>query len=251
MMTSNLMRRPVALITRESDGGDRTAQLRETIRVAQEELDRQGDGTATYVVSLTHERIGLRRIGIDDSDGVSASAGLADVALQLVELASSKAARASIDPDSFDTSTEYEAALERRSRGFQVLEITRAGDTSRWRVTGSGPNGPFDLDIQAASAEDASFQARWDRSGRGSRPMSRDTAGNELAQLYEIEISGVEANPVTLRELYDGVVAAIGQGDDSNSWTPQIQEGEAWIRLQLQIAKLRDVFRSQDAEGAI
>ncbi len=172
------------------------------------------------------------------------------MALQLVEVASAKAARASIDPDSFDTSTEYEAALERRSRGFQVLEITRGGETSRWRVTGSGPSGPFDLDFQAASAEDAGFQARWDRSGRGTRPMTRDTASDELARMYEVEISGIQANPVTLRELYDAVLAAVGQGSDSGNWNPQIvQGGEGWNHLRLQMAKLRDVFRQSGRGG--
>ena len=245
----NLTERSIALIMQDAPPDERRSRLRALIRDAERELEDNENRDAAFVVTLTHERLGLRHVGVSEGDGVRAGADLTEIALSLIEQASTKAARDTISYDSYDSQDEYDAAVERRSRTFQIVSLSRKADPERWHVRGSGPSGTFELDVQAATAGDAEFQARWDRAAAQGGMVTRDTAAQHLAVLFEVSIHDVAANPVTLRELYDGVVAALGQGPDAAAWKPQISPGEDWDRLRTQIGKLSQVFGSATSRG--
>lgn len=238
----NLTERSIALIMQDAAPDERRSRLRALIRDAERELEDDENRDAAFVVTLTHERLGLRHVGVSESDAARAGADLTEIALSLIEQASTKAARDTISYDSYDSQDEYDAAVERRSRTFQIVSLTRRADPERWHVRGSGPDGPFEQDVQAATAGDAEFQARWDRAAARGGMVTRDTAAQHLAVLFEISVQDVAANPVTLRELYDGIVAAMAQGPDAAAWQPQISPGEDWDRLRSQIGKLSQVF---------
>lgn len=246
---SNLTERSIALIMQEAPPDERRSRLRALIRDAERELEDDENRDAAFVVTLTHERLGLRHVGVSESESLRAGADLTEIALTLIEQASTKAARDTISYDSYDSQDEYEAAVERRSRTFQIVSLTRKTDPERWHVRGSGPNGSFEMDVQAATAGDAEFQARWDRAAAQGGMVTRDTATEHLAVLFEIAVQDVVANPVTLRELYDGVVAALGQGPDAAAWNPQISPGADWDRLRAQIGKLSQVFGTATSRG--
>lgn len=246
---TNLTERSIALIMQEAPPDERRSRLRALIRDAERELEDDENRDAAFVVTLTQERLGLRHVGVSEGEGIRAGADLAEIAVSLIEQASTKAARDTISYDSYDSQDEYDAAVERRSRTFQIVSLTRKADPERWLVRGSGPNGAFEVDVQAGSSGDAEFQARWDRAAAHGGMVTRDTAAEHLAVLFEVSIQDVVANPVTLRELYDSVVAAFGQGPDATAWQPHIAPGADWDRLRAQIGKLTQVFGLSPAGG--
>lgn len=244
-----LVQRSIALITHDAAPNERRSRLLALRADVERQLQDEDSRDALFVVRLTHERLGLRRVGLEADERLSAEADLAEIAIQIIERATLQAARDTIHSDSYDTVGEYEAAVERRSRSFQIVSIERPANARRWRVRGQGAEGPFESDIQAATQRDAEFQAQWEHSSN-SEPVTRDNASQHLGALFDVRISDVMPNPVTLRELYDGIVAALGQGPDATTWRPHITDGEAWDALRAQVEKLTEVFGTAPTGGA-
>jgi hypothetical protein len=243
--------RSIALIAQEAPAEDREGFLRALIRKAQEEIDATSALSADYIVHLTHERLGARRVGLSGDNAPPPGADLIEVAVTLIERATLKAAGDSIQSDSYDSAAEYSAAVERRSRTFQVVAIERPGDAERWHVRGKHRGESFEQDVMVSGPNDAEFQARWGDSALRSGPVTRDNAVEYLSKLLEIEILDVTPNPVTLHELYESVVAAFGQGTDPTRWNTHITDADGFDLLKQRMSKLAKLFPDASVEGAL
>lgn len=204
----------VSLVSQARSPDERLESLQRLISEAHAEIADIEAAPRIFTAELEHPRHGIYKIGVDPDTLDGTTGSLMDISLALLTSAASIAAGRSIDPRSFDTQLEHEAAVAKRAASFQIIGIRHSDDASRWFARGTTSQGEaFETYVHAVDEQEADFQARWYATTLKSRAaIDLETLPAFLGSLYEVTLELVEPRPVDLAELASasaGLVAHI------------------------------------------
>jgi hypothetical protein len=193
----------VSLVSQARSSDERLESLKRLISEARAEIDGIEAAPRVFTAELEHPRHGIYKIGVDPESLDGTTGSLMDISLALLTSAARMAASRSIDPRSFDTHSEHEAAIAKRAASFQIIGIRHSEDAFRWIAKGVTAQGePFETYVYAVDEPEADFQARWHAATLKRRaPIELETLPGFLGSLYEVSIEHVEPRPVDLSEL--------------------------------------------------
>lgn len=193
----------VSLISQARSSDERRDCLQRLISEARAEIEDIEAAPRIFTAELEHPRHGIYKIGVDPDSLDGTTGSLMDISLALLTSAARIAAGRSIDPRSFDTQDEHDAAVAKRAASFQIIGIRHSDDATRWITKGRTSQGEaFEAYVHAVDLQEADFQGRWHAATLKTRaPIDLDTLPAFLGSLYEVTIELVEPRPVELAEL--------------------------------------------------
>lgn len=193
----------VSLVAQARSSDERLESLQRLISEARAEIEGIEAAPRIFTAELEHPRHGIYKIGVDPESLDGTTGSLMDISLALLTSATRLAASRSIDPRSFDTEADHEAAIGKRAASFQIIGIRHSDDAFRWMAKGAtGQGEPFETYVHAVDKQEADFQARWHAATLKRRaPIELESLPSFLGSLYEVSIDLVEPRPVDLQEL--------------------------------------------------
>lgn len=211
----------VSLVSQARSSDERLESLQRLISEARAEIESIEATPRIFTAELEHPRHGIYKIGIDPESLDGTTGALMDISLALLTSATRLAASRSIDPRSFDTPSDHEAAIGKRAASFQIIGIRHSDDAFRWIAKGATAQGePFETYVHAVDEQEADFQARWHAATLKRRaPIDLETLPGFLGSLYDVSIDRLEPRPVDLSELAKAAtdlidhIRGIGQTD--------------------------------------